>query len=152
MEEYRINYLHRLISDEHANVNGVAFTNFFIVKMPEDMGIDVTDIVSFEFTDKKCCRIIIRDNFLRFPIFSINEYIDKRKNKSLFSWNDSDNITVEHISRNGDIKYTSVLEDIHIDSVKESKLTYQEDSVHTITLDITFKKRILNQYGATNKE
>lgn len=153
MDEYRINYLHRLIRDELANINGVAFTNFFIVKMPEEMGIDVTDIVSFEFTDKKKCRIVIRDNFVRYPIFTINEYIDKRRPSFLsFLHKHTDNITVEHIGKKGDVKYTSVLEDICVDRVWESKLTYDDDGIHTITLDISFKKRVLNQYGSTDKE
>lgn len=152
MDKYRINYLHRLISDEMSNVNNVAFTNFFIVKMPEEMNIDAIDIMSFEFTDKKRCRVIIRDNFVRFPLFTINEYIDKRRSRFPFFNKCGDNIIVEHIGKNGEIKYTSVLEDINIDKVRESKLSYSEDSVHTIMLDISFKKRVLNQYGSTNKE
>ena len=153
MNKYHINYLHRLMTNEHAiGADLVALSNFFIVNMPEDMNIDVTDVVSFEFVDKKKCRIIIRDNYSRFPIFTINEYIDDRRKFRFFWQQKNDNIVVEHLDKSGKVHYTSTLEDIIIDRVKENKLSYMDDSVHTITLDISFNKRILNRNGSTNKE
>ena len=71
---------------------------------------------------------------------------------SFFWQKKNDNIVVEHLDKSGRIYYTTVLEDITVDRVKEMKFAYSDDSAHTITLDISFNKRILNRHGATNKE
>ena len=59
---------------------------------------------------------------------------------------------VEYLDKCGAVQYTSTLKDIVVERVRESKLNYVEDGFHTITIDFSFKKRILNQYGTTNKE
>ncbi len=150
--KYQINELIKEVTEERNKYcNLLALTNFFIVKLPEEMGIDYTDIISFEFTDEKKCRIVIRDNFIRFPLFTINEYIDKHSKWS-FLTKEGDDMIVEYLDKCGMVQYTSTLKDIVVERVRESKLNYVEDGFHTITIDFSFKKRILNQYGATNKE
>lgn len=150
--KYQINELIKEVTEERNKYcNLLALTNFFIVRLPEDMGIDYTDVISFEFTDKKKCRIVVRDNFIRFPLFTINEYIDKHAKRSFFS-KEEDNMVIEYLDRSGAVQYTSTLNDIVVERVIESKLNYEEDGFHTLTIDISFKRRILNQYGSTNKE
>ena len=150
--KYQINELIKEVTEERNKYcNLLALTNFFIVRLPEDMGIDYTDVISFEFTDKKRCRIVVRDNFIRFPLFTINEYIDKHTKRPFFSKEEGD-MVIEYLDRSGAVQYTSTLNDIVIERVRESKLNYEEDGFHTLTIDISFKRRVLNQYGSTNKE
>lgn len=150
--KYDINEMIKEVTDENNKFyTNLSLSNFFIVKMPKELDINATDIISFEFTKKKTCKIVLRDNFENFPLFTVNEYIDKKEKEWFFN-RTKDNITVEYLSRTGSIEYTSILEDISINRVLESKLTYDNDSFHTITLEITFKKRILNRHGSTDKE
>ena len=156
MEKIANYEINSLIKDIHEKrneyCNSLAMSNLFIVKLPKEIGIEFYDILSFEFIDKKTCRIIVRDNFVKFPIFTINEYIDKKKETWFFKKSPKDNMVIEYLDRTGCVKYVSTLEDIRIDRVRESKLSYADDGFHTLTLDISFKKRILNINGTTDKE
>ena len=152
-ENYEINTLIKEAHEKHNEYcNSLAMSNFFVVKLPKEIGIEYYDIISFEFIDKKVCRIVVRDNFVNFPIFTINEYIDKKKETWFFKKSPKDNMVIEYLDRCGCVKYASTLEDIRIDKVRESKLSYTDDGFHTLTLDISFKKRILNINGTTNKK
>lgn len=143
MDGYRINYLHRLITEDNKVTESMAFTNFFIVEFPEKFNLRPYDVVSVEFTDDNVCKIKIRNNFDNYPLFMINEYVNK--NKCLFR-RCKDSIKVNYINRIGEVKCVSTLTDIVIKNVHEDALTYCEGNVQTITMDIKYKKRVIEKF------
>lgn len=150
MEEYRINYLHRLIAEENKITNSMVFTNFFIVEFPEELQLRPFDVVSVDFLGDNMCRIVIRNNFDNCPLIKINEYIKKKWVP--FKHRD-DEIKIKYIDKSGLIRSISTLSGIKIKRVYEGILTYKSDGIQEISLDIVYNKRDIEMCnGSANQK
>lgn len=131
------------LDGEAIKKNGyLIFKNLFLVKFPKEFNIESTDVISVEFIDNEICRFIIKNNFINFPLFSLNKY---SKKCCSFFCRKNDSIVIDYLNRNGEKQYSARLTKVRIRNIKEDILTYYNDEPHTITVDIKFSKRILEK-------
>lgn len=135
---YSVGLLQRSISERFSKGDEIAYSNYFLVFFPEELDITTFDVISIEFIGDDICRFVIRNNYDKCPIFSLNSY---RNKCNCFFKRNKDIIEIDYINRKGSIKYQSILKNISIKNIIESKLTYERSDIQTITFDVKYNKR-----------
>lgn len=145
--KFRIQYYHRIMKENNMYLDTLSFMNYFVVNFPAELNIAFHNVISCEYIGNKTYRFVIKNNFERFPLYTLNEYINKQCN--LFKKN-KDNVEIHYLNRDNEQKYMTILKNIRINNICEGKLSYNENDVQTISFDVIYKSKIIEKNGTTN--
>lgn len=148
-QDIRLQYYHRMVNENVEITDNYSYNNFFVVLFPKELNIRYYDVVSCENIGDKTFRFTINNNFDNYPLFSLNEYVQKYKN--IFKKN-NDVIEIQHINKKGYVEYITTLKNIKLCNIQEGSLSYYDNNIQRLTFDIKYKTRIIEKNGPTNKE
>lgn len=145
--KFRIQYYHRIMKENNAYLDTLSFMNYFMVNFPVELNIAFYDVISCEYIGDKTYRFVIKNNFERFPLYTLNEYCNKQ---CRFFKKKKDNVEIYYLNRENEQKYVTILKDIRINNIREGKLSYIENDIQTISFDVIYKAKIIEKNGTTN--